>query len=248
MERVFASPGNGPISAVYRLGNPYVNWYVVESDGGLLIIDSGLAGHWRQLLQGLEALEKSVHDVAHLLLTHAHPDHVGLAERMRRESNATVWIHALDADMATTNQDRPPLAPLLSGLWQPAVAKMIVMMMRDGVMNAKPVRDVRTFRDGDRLPIPGSPTAVHTPGHTPGSCAFYFQQDRLLFSGDALVTFDLLRARKSAPMLPPGREKAAMIHSLDGLGPIGDERVVLLPGHGEPWAGKVGEAVAGACA
>lgn len=246
MERVFASPDNGPISAVYRLGNPYVNWYMVESTGGLLVIDSGLAGHWRQLLHSLETLGWSIHDITHLLLTHAHPDHLGMAERIRRESDAAVWVHAADADMAAASRDRPPLTPLLSGIWRPAVAKMIVTMMRDGVMNAEPVQEVRAFGDCDRLPLPGSPTVVHAPGHTLGSCAFYFQQNGLLFSGDALITFDLLRAHKTSPMLAPGREKAAMVQSLDGFDSIGDERVVLLPGHGDPWLGKVSQAVTGA--
>lgn len=241
MECVFLSESSSCITAVYRLGNRYVNWYLVDSTEGLLIIDTGLAGQWPQLPQAVAQLGKRLTDISYILLTHAHPDHLGTAERIRRESEAPVWIHQRDAAAATTSQAGPPPARLLLNVWRPAVMKMVATMMRQKAMQAQPVGVVRPFSDAETLAIPGAPVVIHVPGHTPGSCAFYFKEDQVLFSGDELVTFDLPRAKKSPPTLAPGEDEMTMRLSLSRLGFL--EQVLLLPGHGDPWRGDMAQAI-----
>jgi glyoxylase-like metal-dependent hydrolase (beta-lactamase superfamily II) len=55
----------------------------------------------------LESIGRSVRDVRAVLLTHVHLDHVGLAERLRQETGATVWVHARDVP-ALAHPLRPP--------------------------------------------------------------------------------------------------------------------------------------------
>src|SRR5215472_15913652 len=87
-----------PLTAgVHRLGDSTVNFYVLREGCDLTVVDTGLPAHYAQLTALLAGLGRSVRDVRAVLLTHAHLDHAGLAERIRREAGATVWVHELDA-------------------------------------------------------------------------------------------------------------------------------------------------------
>ena len=104
--------------------------------------------------------------------------------------------------------------------------------------------EVTTVRDGETLDVPGNPTVLHVPGHTPGSVAYYFPDRRLLFSGDAIVTRHMVTGR-TGPQLsarPFNTDTRLALGSLTAL-----ERLdvgTLLPGHGAPWTGGTEEAVA----
>src|SRR6185295_10519401 len=61
------------------------------------VVAARTPGHWRQLEAGLSSMGRSVADIRPVLVTHGHPDHFGLAERLRETVGAGVWVHALDA-------------------------------------------------------------------------------------------------------------------------------------------------------
>ena len=69
---------------VHRLGNEMVNYYLVEADGGLTLIDAGLPAFYGQLEEFLRGRGRRVSDIDALLLTHPHGDHVGIAEKVRQ--------------------------------------------------------------------------------------------------------------------------------------------------------------------
>lgn len=94
---------------VHRLGSPHVNYYLVEDDQGrsLTLVDGGMPAHWSQLRATLQRLGRTPSDVAAVVLTHSHVDHVGFSERLRRSGGARVWAHAADADR--TARTFPPL-------------------------------------------------------------------------------------------------------------------------------------------
>src|SRR5258708_12417172 len=74
--------------------------------------------------------------------------------------------------------------------------------MNHGAAETVPVAALSSFADGEVLDVPGNPRVVHCPGHTPGACAVHIKERSILFSGDSLVTIDLLTG-KAAPALPP---------------------------------------------
>ena len=88
--------GPSPAPGVTRLGDPEVNFYLVEDPDGLVLVDGGLPGHLPQLQSHLEGTGRSLVDIRAVLLTHAHPDHTGVAAAAR-QAGADVWVNEGDA-------------------------------------------------------------------------------------------------------------------------------------------------------
>ena len=72
-------------AGIHRLGAGLVNSYLLEESGEITIVDAGAPGYWNDLPNELAAMGRTFADVRALVLTHAHIDHVGFAERLRRE-------------------------------------------------------------------------------------------------------------------------------------------------------------------
>ena len=138
---------------VYRFGSSRVNWYAVEGGDGLTVVDAGLPDHWGQFRDGIAALGYGLDDVAAVVLTHGHPDHVGVAERLRAAADAPVWVHPSDAERVTTEWGLPPGA-LLRNAWRPATAAYLLEAFRAGGGSVAPVGSVETFEDGASLDVP----------------------------------------------------------------------------------------------
>src|SRR6187431_1115454 len=112
------------IRGIHRLGDEIVNVYLVEESGSITIVDAGVPGYWGLLPGALAAMGRSMDDVKAILLTHGHSDHIGFAERARRERAWPVHVHELDAALARGEVPNPAkglgpvkIGPLLSFLW-----------------------------------------------------------------------------------------------------------------------------------
>ena len=84
-----------------RLGDGLVNSYLVEDGGAITIIDTGMAGQYDDLERELAAMGRSKADVKAIVLTHGDSDHIGYANRLRREIGIPVYVGAADAPRAT---------------------------------------------------------------------------------------------------------------------------------------------------
>jgi glyoxylase-like metal-dependent hydrolase (beta-lactamase superfamily II) len=229
---------------IHRLGDHYVDWYVLEDGGRLTVIDAGLPGHWGQLATLLASIGRTVDDIVVVLLTHRHPDHLGCAEPIRQAAQARVLIHGDDAEGARRGGVGPP-ASLGSArlLIRPAMVRYVVSLSRAGGGHIPPIAEVATFADGERLDVPGHPRAIHTPGHTPGECVLHVEDRDVVFTGDALVTFDPSTGKVGPAVLgaPFTEDAAGAFASLGRIRATGAS--TLLPGHGEPWRDGVADAV-----
>lgn len=229
---------------VHQFGDGHVNWWAVEQGQRLTLVDSGLRGGWRAVPGALAGIGRSLDDVEAVLLTHAHPDHTGTAEKFR-QAGARIWAHEADERHITGAPAVPHLSNavgVLGWLRRPAFAAAGAHFIREGLLWPERVAELSTFTDGERLDVPGSPTVLHLPGHTRGSAGLLFEEFDAVFSGDALVTHDVYSGRRG-PRLSArasNEDSAAALESvrrLEGL-PVRH----LLPGHGNAWSQGAGEA------
>src|SRR5215213_11435239 len=85
---------------LHRIGNDIVAAYLVVTPDGVTVVDAALAGHWRDLVAELASVDRAPDDVRGIVLTHGDTDHLGFAERLRREHGVPVHVHRADADRA----------------------------------------------------------------------------------------------------------------------------------------------------
>jgi glyoxylase-like metal-dependent hydrolase (beta-lactamase superfamily II) len=173
---------------IHRLTQGVVNFYLIEDGGKLALVDAGAPGDWDVLVRTLRSLGRTLEDLECVVLTHAHSDHTGFAERARSEARATVRIHEADAVIAKTGAAPKNEAGVGRYLLRVEAYRTLFGLMRRRGLKIVPIHEVSTFEDGETLDVPGRPRAVHAPGHTDGSCAIFFESRRVLVTGDALST------------------------------------------------------------
>jgi glyoxylase-like metal-dependent hydrolase (beta-lactamase superfamily II) len=226
-------------TGIRRLGGGLVNAYLVESAGEVAIVDAGAPAYWGDLPAELSAMGRTLDDVRSVVLTHGHSDHIGFAERIRRERHTPILVHELDAALARGEVKNPArglgpfkLRPLLSYLaWSTT----------HGLLRPPRVAEVSTYGDGATLDVPGSPRVILLPGHTPGSAALRFVAHDALFMGDAIATYAVTTGVEGPMIAPFSADPAqalASLSKLDGL-----EAGYVLPGHGQAWTGGLAEAL-----
>ena len=225
--------------SLHRLGNGLINSYLVEESGEVTIIDAGVPGYWGDLPEELGAMGRSLEDVHAVVLTHGHSDHIGFAERMRRERGTPVSVHELDAALARGEVPNPSkgLGPMRIGA---LVRFLLYAGMRGGLRN-RPLGEVATFGDGATLDVPGSPQVILVPGHTPGSAALHVPSHDALFVGDAFATKAVTTGAEGPRVAPFTADADEALRSLTRVENV--EAGLVLPGHGEAWTSGVAEAV-----
>jgi glyoxylase-like metal-dependent hydrolase (beta-lactamase superfamily II) len=225
--------------SLHRIGSDLVGSYLIEDGGEITVVDAGLPRFWDELINELAVMGRSLADVSALVLTHGDNDHLGFAERLRRERGVAVHIHHADADRARSGNDKPngaagpkKVGPSLSFLWYGA---------RNGALRVPAVTEVSTFGADQTLDVPGSPRVVHVPGHTPGSVVFHFPHVDAVLMGDTITTRNVLTGVTGPQTAPFTLEPEVAVASLDAVEPL--DATWVLPGHGPVWDGGAPAAV-----
>lgn len=230
---------------ITRVAGSRTNLYVISDGDSLCLLDTGWPGDLGAIMAALDYMDRSPADVSAVLLTHAHPDHLGSAERMRAEHGATVYAHVQEAPYARGERaERISTGYMLSRLWWPRMFSFVVNAIRAGVVKVQHVRELVAFADTSvALDLPGAPVPVFTPGHTSGHCAFHLPDRGVLITGDALVTHDSLTQETGPRLLHDAfnHDQEAAVRSLHRLRDLAAN--VVLPGHGEPFHGPPSDAV-----
>ncbi|MBV8718614.1 MAG: MBL fold metallo-hydrolase [Chloroflexi bacterium] len=237
------------LPGVHRLPLPlrdsplgHVNTYLIRSDDGYLLVDCG----WDtvdtlQALEGhLRALDISIGDVRHLVITHIHPDHYGLAGRLRELSKADLSFHRLERLYIESRYANPDelLGEMhewlqLNGTPQAELDRLNFGSM--GIVERVKIAFPDTTLDGGEEITCGKFAfkVIWTPGHSAGHICLYDARHKILLSGDHVL-----------PHITPSvglHVRAAsnpLADYLDSLRLIGRlEAELVMPGHGEPFQG-----------
>jgi glyoxylase-like metal-dependent hydrolase (beta-lactamase superfamily II) len=217
---------------VVRLGTNLCNWFLLESDGRVVVVDTGLPAYRPQLERGLAVLGRGPGDIEAVVVTHDHIDHTGSAGTLSRELGVPVYIHAAEHECARERSTLPYLRHRSAWIF-------LTHLRPSGAR--EPLDRVQTFEDGSELP--GGLRAIHTAGHTPGHCVLLHEPRRLLFAGDLICTQNPLTGGRGPELMPRALNLSSttMLDSLQRLEHL-DVGVILF-GHGEAWSGGAAAAV-----
>jgi glyoxylase-like metal-dependent hydrolase (beta-lactamase superfamily II) len=225
----------GAAPGIHRIDDANVNWYLVEADDGITIVDAGVPRSWDSLGAALGEIGRSLDEVRALVLTHAHFDHIGFAERARRELGVPVLVHENDVPLAhKPMQYAHERARTRYVLGRPKALPFVLGFLAARAFWPRPLGAVERYRDGV-LPVPGRPRLVPTPGHTLGHCALHFEERDAVIAGDAVVTLDPYTGQ-AGPRLVARAATADSRRALDSLDAIAETGArAVLTGHGPPW-------------
>ncbi len=160
--------------------------YLIEDPDGLTLIDASLASAAPKILRQLTTLGRKPGDVKRILITHAHPDHVGGLPALKQATGAQVICSAVERPF-TEGKTEVPRAPAES--LSPLTRRMLPPPT---TLPGTPVD--RTLQDGEWLPeVMGGLQAVLTPGHAPGHTVYWQPQKGVVFCGDVIMRLPGLR-------------------------------------------------------
>ncbi|MFZ1992674.1 MAG: MBL fold metallo-hydrolase [Solirubrobacteraceae bacterium] len=220
---------------VHRVEDSFTNWYLIEQDGRLTIVDTGVPSSWGSLHQALPRLGRSAGDIEAVVLTHAHFDHLGFAERARTVLDVPVYVHEADVPLTRHpwryDHER---ARAYYFATQIRALPMVASFVRHRAWWPSPVRDVVRYETGV-LPVPGEPRVLLTPGHTHGHCALYLPDRDVVIAGDAVVTLDPYTGRTGPRIVAAAAtvDTRRNLHTLQAIADTGAQTVLV--GHGDPW-------------
>lgn len=175
---------------------PSVNCYVMETDAGLLLLDCGTA--WEParstLEKGLTDLGHSLGDVCLLVVTHLHPDHVGMAPLLVEETGCRLVMHRRASTLCERYNDTPGLITRTRRL---ALRHGVPPELVDALSELGPRPDWmpplrppdHLLDDGDLIPLTEGRTlrVLHTPGHEPAHICLRDSRTGILFAGDHVL-------------------------------------------------------------
>lgn len=182
------------------VGKLETNCYILSINDEALIIDPG--DEPEKISNLINAV--GVKPVA-ILLTHGHWDHFGAAENLKKLYSIDIYVHPDDRESV----EEPSACTFFDYPWLKDFA-------------AKPTKE---FKEGTIKIENFNFEVIHTPGHTKGSCCFYFEKEKIIFTGDTLFKSAIGRTDLSCS------EPDKMSLSLRKLSMLPDE-VVVYPGHG----------------
>lgn len=216
-----------------------LSYLVLDAGDGVHVIDPGWDSdeNWRALETTLAGIGRRVGNIATVTVTHLHPDHLGMAERVRAASGAPVALHRLEQEgireLTTPIPDAVSLARFADwGAPDDRHSELLDAVHRRGAW--KPFMADRLLEDGDLLEIPGRGLRVlHTPGHTTGHVAIVDAGSKLVFTGDLLLPNQFPGIGLGGT--PAGSPIEDYLGSLELIAALDDHEA--LPGHGYRFTG-----------
>jgi len=199
--------------------------YFVRSGSSWVLIDTGMPHRGELIRRTADALFAADTRPAAILLTHLHADHAGSARELKRIWNVPVYVHP----------DELPLAPF------GRVIAVLTRLERRWLFGSL-AEVVSAFDPSAGVPGLADWRCIPTPGHTPGHISLFRDADRVLITGDAVLTInpnsfrDLVRGTHTlggAPRIVTWDWWVAT-RSIATLAQL--EPRVLAPGHGRPMA------------
>ena len=220
----------------------YINTYLVQGDKGYLLVDTGwdIEGVFDSLKQQLDEKSIEFEDITQIVVTHIHPDHYGLAGKIKQFSHATLAMHHIERGFIESRYVTMDelLQQLEQWLYANGVSREeLPELQMASVEMAKfvdPILPDIVFSGGETVSCGAFNFQVlWTPGHSPGHICLYETNQKVLISGDHIL-----------PTITP----IIGLHPQSNNNPLGDyldslntmkqlDVKLILPGHEHPFTG-----------
>lgn len=188
--------------------------YAIKDPDGITLIDTSISLAGKRILKQLADAGFSAQDVKRIIITHAHPDHVGGLPYLYAQTGAQVIASPAEK---TVIQGELSIPRRPSGLRPP-----------NTIVKHVPV--ARTIEDGEVLgDVMGGLQALHTGGHAPGHMAFWQPEHQVLFCGDVIFR---MRRKMTLPWAMLTVDMAQNKQSIQKLATFSPQ--ILCFGHGVP--------------
>ena len=224
----------------------HINAYVIQGNNGWLLVDTG----WNST-KALNALEEQLgeigirfSDISQMVVTHIHPDHFGLASKIKELSGAKLLMHEKESVLARLRYDRTDetssqmmrIGQQLknNGMPEEEIMSLAGAFPWRSDSFPQPVQVDIPLEDGDTISVGNfNFQVIWTPGHSPGHVCLYERENKCILTGDHVL-----------PTITPN----IGLHPQSGDNPLGDfltslkkmaklEVDLVLPAHEEVFQG-----------
>jgi glyoxylase-like metal-dependent hydrolase (beta-lactamase superfamily II) len=201
-----------------------VHAYLLEDGTGLTLIDTLYDDDARVIFDELKEMKRSPGDIKRVLLSHAHKSHLGGLSAIQSWSGAPVYAHEAEAPIVEGEQKAAKVG------WQmpkPFNLEVLVLQaaLNAGIGRHEPTKVHQRLKEGDKI---GPVEVIGAPGHTLGSVAFWWPEQRALITGDSVASWPVVDAGWPSFNLDHAQAK----HSIAKMAELNPQ--ILCVGHGEP--------------
>src|SRR6266496_5552290 len=176
---------------IYSLGQQeggHVHAFLLDDGTELTVIDTLWDSDGQRILDQIKSIGRSVTDLKHIILTHAHRSHLGGLAALKKASGATVYAHEWEADIISGDRRAQPVTLLPK-------QSLRLMPFQLGLFLGRPKHVPcpvdELLAEGDAF---GPLRVYHAVGHSPGHLAFHWPERNFLIAGDAVATWPELGA------------------------------------------------------
>ncbi|HEY0757030.1 MAG TPA: MBL fold metallo-hydrolase [Ktedonobacteraceae bacterium] len=223
-----------------------VNVYALVGSAGWVLIDAGMGTPEARaaFAAGLERAGLSVANLQALVLTHHHPDHIGLSGELQEQSGARVYMHAIDERSLRIIWDgtMPERFGRVSHFFQQHGLENTHLWYTQtdpkavrSILNVPPHEMFTLVEDGERLELADENyRVIWVPGHSDGQIVFFRERDGIFLAADHVLP----RITPNVGLYSQGDRMNPLDDYLNSLHKV--EKLpasLVLPGHGEPFEG-----------
>lgn len=206
--------------------------YLIQDADGLTLVDTGMSSAAPKILKQLRQAGYQPSDVKRIVITHAHPDHVGGLPALKQVTGAEVIASGVERPVIEGRQPIPRVE-------RDKATGIARWGLRPPNTTLRPTPVDREANDSDTLPeVMGGMRVVGLPGHAPGQIGLWHEGQGLLICGDAIMRF---MGNLRVPLSFLTYDMVEARHSIRRIADM--DPALLCFGHGDPLTENTSAAV-----